>query len=194
MKRFWLFLILPLLFSQTLLAEETTKEAPKTAKTAPQEAVRTGPKIERQDALTAEVGQILRCPVCQGMPIAESPSQMAQDMMVLVREMVQEGKNKEEIISYFEERYGEWVLLAPKAYGINLGLWIFPLLFIVLGGLLVWTYKGREKAPLSDGPDTESKDTPEADAKDINKAEEAPPPTSEDEDEYLAALRLEVDE
>ena len=59
MKRFWLFLILPLLFSQTLLAEETTKEAPKTAKTAPQEAVRTGPKIERQDALTAEVGQIL---------------------------------------------------------------------------------------------------------------------------------------
>ena len=60
-----------------------------------------------EDPRAYEVGLLLRCPVCQGMPIADSPADMAQSMMARIREMSAEGQSKEEIIAYFTERYGD---------------------------------------------------------------------------------------
>src|SRR3954470_5152771 len=65
------------------------------------------------------IGRGLRCPVCQGMPISESPSDMAQAMMKRVREMVAEGQSESDIKAYFVSRYGEWVLLEPTHQGVN---------------------------------------------------------------------------
>jgi cytochrome c-type biogenesis protein CcmH len=90
------------------------------------------------------LGHQLRCPVCRGVPIAESPAQLATEMMQIVREQVAAGKNDEEIVNYFVERYGEWVLLKPKAEGVNLLIWILPLLFLFGGGGLIF-YRFKEK-------------------------------------------------
>ena len=116
---------------------------------APEDVVQ--PEIETTNSPAFQIGLGLRCPVCQGMPIAESPSQMAQDMMVKVREMVADGKSKAEIYDYFAERYGEWVLLEPKAKGFNLGLWILPVLALLLGGFLVWRFVSKSSR-LPDAP------------------------------------------
>jgi cytochrome c-type biogenesis protein CcmH len=72
------------------------------------------------------VGKAIRCPVCQGMPIAESPSPMAQDMMQQVRRMLAAGKTPEEVKQYYVERYGEWVLLRPVPQGFGWVVWLAP--------------------------------------------------------------------
>ncbi|MFQ5961672.1 MAG: cytochrome c-type biogenesis protein CcmH [Candidatus Methylomirabilales bacterium] len=85
--------------------------------------------------LEEQVRQIsaeLRCPVCQGLSVADSPSGMANQMRDLIRERLQAGESPEAIKAYFVERYGEWILLAPKREGFNLLIWVFP--FLGLGG------------------------------------------------------------
>lgn len=91
------------------------------------------------------IGRQLRCPVCRGVPIAESPAALAQQMMGIVREQVQSGKSDAEILQYFEERYGEWVLLDPKPHGINLAVWVLPVLGLGSGVLFIMTLGRRRR-------------------------------------------------
>lgn len=88
---------------------------------------------EDTEARTYRLGQQLRCPVCRGVSIADSPSALAVQMVEVVRNQVKEGKSDQEILKYFEERYGEWALLKPKPQGMNLMIWILPIL-MVFGG------------------------------------------------------------
>lgn len=90
------------------------------------------------DARTAVVASTLRCPVCQGESIQDSPSELAQEMRALVREQLREGKTPAEIKAYFVGRYGEWILLEPSLTGLNVLLYAFPVL-LVIGGLLLVT-------------------------------------------------------
>lgn len=92
------------------------------------------------------LGSQLRCPVCRGVPISESPSTLAIEMMTLVRTQVQEGKSDEEILKYFETRYGEWVLLEPKPEGMNLMVWILPILVFLGGGAFIFVVAKRRKS------------------------------------------------
>ena len=75
-----------------------------------------------------------------------------------IRLLLQEGKSEEEILQFFKERYGEWILRNPEKSGFNLILWFLPGVVIVLAALLLFFHlkKGRppeKKAaaePLSD--------------------------------------------
>ncbi len=96
------------------------------------------------EARAQRLGSQLRCPVCRGVPIAASPSDLAQEMMGIVRQQIASGKSDEEILRYFEERYGEWALLSPKPEGANLLVWILPILFLVGGaGFIILHLKRR---------------------------------------------------
>ena len=44
------------------------------------------------EARTSAVAAQLRCPVCQGLSIQDSPSELAQSMRVLVRDQFVQGK------------------------------------------------------------------------------------------------------
>ncbi|MBL8960815.1 MAG: cytochrome c-type biogenesis protein CcmH [Gemmatimonadetes bacterium] len=89
---------------------------------------------------TREVASELRCPVCQGLSIADSPSDLALEMKGLVREQLAAGKSPEEIRAYFIGKYGEWVLLEPKAEGLNLLVYLLPVALVIGGGLFVVRY------------------------------------------------------
>ncbi|MDP2272109.1 MAG: cytochrome c-type biogenesis protein CcmH [Archangium sp.] len=95
------------------------------------------------------VGKKLRCAVCQGVSIADSPASMARAQLDKVRELVAEGKNDQEIFDYFVERYGEWALMEPKKSGITLGLWLAPVLVLVLGVLLIISSTKKPAAPVA---------------------------------------------
>jgi len=86
------------------------------------------------EARTTAVASTLRCPVCQGESIQDSPADLARDMRALVREQLRAGRTPEEVKAYFVGRYGEWILLEPKMTGLNILLYAFPVL-LVLGGL-----------------------------------------------------------
>ena len=94
------------------------------------------------------IGLLLRCPVCQGMPISDSPADMAQSMMAKVRTMHSEGKSEEEILKYFTDRYGDWVLLKPKASGFNWLVWGLPPVVLLLG-LGAALLRGRSRESVS---------------------------------------------
>jgi cytochrome c-type biogenesis protein CcmH len=90
---------------------------------------------DRTRALAAE----LRCVVCQNLSVADSPSEMAQQMRAIVREQLQAGKTPEEVRNFFVSKYGEWVLLKPRTTGISLLLWILPYLALAAGLMIaVW--------------------------------------------------------
>lgn len=78
----------------------------------------------------------LRCPVCQGESIQDSPSELAQQMRAVVRERLRAGESPEEIKAYFASRYGEWILLEPKMTGLNIVLYVLPVV-LVIGGLIL---------------------------------------------------------
>src|SRR5215471_4889472 len=99
---------------------------------APQQAG-SSPLAPELEARVQKLGKQLRCAVCQGLSIADSPASMARAQLDKVRELVAAGKSDDEIYSYFVERYGEWVLLQPRAAGINWLVWLGPALLIIGG-------------------------------------------------------------
>lgn len=90
------------------------------------------------DARAKTVSSRLRCPVCQGESIQDSPAELSAQMRTLVREQIVKGKTDAEIFDYFVQKYGQWILLEPKAEGINLIVYWVPVLFLLAGGLGLW--------------------------------------------------------
>ena len=88
------------------------------------------PDLEEQ---TRAIATELRCVVCQNLSVADSPSEMAQQMRAVVREQLQAGKTPEQVKEFFVSKYGEWVLLKPKTTGFSALLWILPYVVLVLG-------------------------------------------------------------
>lgn len=95
----------------------------------------------------ADISVKLRCPVCQGVAIADSPSSMATNMRSQVRELVSKGYSEEQILSYFERSYGEFVRLEPPAQGLNVMLWVLPGVVLVGGGLIIFMMARRPAGP-----------------------------------------------
>jgi len=89
------------------------------------------------EARTTAVASALRCPVCQGESIQDSPAQLAQDMRAVVRDQLRAGKTPDEIRAYFVSKYGEWILLEPAMRGLNILLYAFPVILVVGGLALV---------------------------------------------------------
>lgn len=88
---------------------------------------------QRSDAVAAS----LRCPFCEGVSIAESTSQVARDLHVIIREEVDAGASDSEIRDQFVARYGEWVLLTPPISGTGVALWALPVVGLAIGVAVV---------------------------------------------------------
>lgn len=114
-------------------------------------AVARDPALEsRATRLASE----LRCPVCQGLSIQDSPSPLALQMKDLIRTQVGQGYTDAQVRDYFVSKYGEWVLLEPRASGFNLLVYVLPAAALLAGfGLLAvavrrWTQPaGEDPAP-----------------------------------------------
>ena len=84
----------------------------------------------------------LRCPVCQGESIEDSPSDLARQMRAVVRERLRSGETPDQVKAYFASKYGEWILLEPTMTGLNILLYVIPVLLVV-GGLALVTFLVR---------------------------------------------------
>ena len=86
---------------------------------------------DRGDALAAE----LRCPDCQGLSVADSPTASAQEIRRQIDELIASGASDDEVRAHFVARYGEWIRLAPSAGAV----WLIPFLVVAAGGVLLGT-------------------------------------------------------
>ena len=111
------------------------------------------PATNVDDARVYEVGSQLRCVVCQNLSVADSPSEMAHQMRVIVRDRLAAGDSPEQVIQYFVDKYGEWILLKPRRQGFNWLLWLAPSIAVAIGlgifALVVrrWTRRRARAAP-----------------------------------------------
>lgn len=90
------------------------------------------------------IGSRVKCPVCQGVAIADSPSETARAMMDVVEERIADGWSDDQIIVYFSERYTDSIVIDPPFSGNTLLVWLLPGLAVVAGVFMIFT---RRKAP-----------------------------------------------
>ena len=95
------------------------------------------PAVPVDDAAVYAVASELRCVVCQNLSVADSPSEMAAQMRAVVRERLAKGEPPAEVIEYFVDKYGEWILLAPRRHGFNWLVWLLPPFAILVGIVVV---------------------------------------------------------
>ena len=87
----------------------------------------------------------LRCLVCQGQSVADSNSDFASTIKLVVKDQVEEGKTKEEIYDFLISKYGEWIVYQPPLNKNNLLLWFLPYLVLALGGFIIFLILRKSK-------------------------------------------------
>ena len=112
---------------------------------------------------TEEVALLMRCPVCQGLSIGDSPTLLAQAMKSEVGALLAEGYSEEQVMLYFEQSYGEFIRLAPKARGFNLLVWLAPVAALALGAWFVFA-RARSPKPAVEEARQAEVDDPEIEA------------------------------
>jgi cytochrome c-type biogenesis protein CcmH len=97
------------------------------------------------EARTLAVASELRCPVCQNLSVADSPSRLAQQMRATIQGQLRSGWSPDQVRDYFVARYGEWILLEPRASGLGLLPWVAPPAALAVGALAVGVLLRRRR-------------------------------------------------
>jgi cytochrome c-type biogenesis protein CcmH len=105
------------------------------------------PAIHVDQREVYEIATRLRCVVCQNLSVADSPSEMASQMRAIVRERLAAGERPEQVIQYFVDRYGDWILLEPRRRGFTLLVWVAPVVAVGAGLLVVGVLVTRWSRP-----------------------------------------------
>lgn len=96
-----------------------------------------------------DVAKELRCPTCTGLSVLESDAAFSVQIKDIVKEQVEAGKSKEEILKYFTARFGPWILRSPPVSGFNIWAWAVPVGLLVLGPPLIWFFIWRKRRVVS---------------------------------------------
>jgi cytochrome c-type biogenesis protein CcmH/NrfF len=131
---------------------------PATVVGAPHGAPLVGAALE---ARAAEVSALLRCPVCQGLSVKDSPATMAQMMKAQVKDLLAAGYDQDQVLAYFERSYGEFVRLQPPLRGVNWLVWMGPGLGLLVGaGLVAFVLRQQRRAAGAADPSPSAAELP----------------------------------
>jgi cytochrome c-type biogenesis protein CcmH len=110
------------------------------------------------EARARQISTELRCLVCQNQSIDISDADLARDLRIIVRERLTAGDTDREVIDFVVARYGEFVLLKPRFSVGNAILWISPVAFLLIGGIVMLAYnrrRSKRQAPAALSPEEE---------------------------------------
>ena len=108
--------------------------------------VAAAPRPTTPEERAARIAAELRCPVCQGLSVADSPSDTAREMRSVIEQRIAEGRTDDQIRDEFRRSYGDWVFLSPPLLDPRGAVWLAPLAAILAGALLVFTRLRTEAA------------------------------------------------
>ena len=160
MKRSSFLLALALTLGSGAEAQQTLPQAPDPLDIIgkPNGAPISGAALDEK---ARQVGALLRCPVCQGLSVADSPATMAVEMRVQVKELLAKGYDADQTLTYFEKSYGEFVRLQPPLRGVNWLVWLAPVLGLLGGGLVVWRVMAARSAEPAATPSVDPEALPD---------------------------------
>ena len=96
-------------------------------------------------ALVRDIENNLIAPCCWVQPISEHPSEISDLMRAEVRQMVEQGKSRKEILDYYVAKYGERILASPRAGGINTLAYVAPIAALILGVWSLFLFGGKRR-------------------------------------------------
>ena len=113
------------------------------------------PSKQTLDQRVHDVASQLKCLVCQGESVADSPATLSLQMRSVIRQQLQSGKSEQEVIQYFVSRYGDRILLSPPWQGLTLLTWLVPIALMIGGVLLLFVVlrswqSNSDKQPIED--------------------------------------------
>ncbi|OUV60345.1 MAG: hypothetical protein CBC88_02610 [Candidatus Pelagibacter sp. TMED128] len=97
--------------------------------------------IVNAESSSVEISSILknlRCLICQGQSVADSNSEFAQTIKLVVKDQIDKGRSEKEIYNFLIDKYGEWIVYKPPLNRVNFLLWIIPYLVLVAGGVIIF--------------------------------------------------------
>src|SRR5712691_6945272 len=97
----------------------------------------TAARTETLDQRVHDVASQLKCPVCQGESVADSPSTISEQMRGVIRQQLQSGQSEQQIIQYFIDRYGQQIAWSPPWQGFTLLAWLVPIVLLLGGAALL---------------------------------------------------------
>ena len=102
-------------------------------------------KSDEVTKLHIEIYKNLRCLVWQGQSIADSNSEFAQNVKLVVKDKINEGKSKKEIYEFLISKYGEWIVYQPRFNRGNFLLWFLPYLILIFGAIIIYALIKKRK-------------------------------------------------
>ena len=110
------------------------------------------------DQRVFEIARQLRCPVCVSESVADSNARVSIEMREVIQQQLEEGRSEAEILAFFQNRYGDWILLEPPRRGVHLVVWLLPVIAVVLAAVGLGMYVRRWLAAGRATPDVDDAD------------------------------------
>ena len=82
----------------------------------------------------------LMCPICDGLTLEQSQANVAVEMREEIKKMVIKGMSDQDIKDFYVEKYGLYILADPPKKGFDALVFIGPLLFGLLGLIILYKY------------------------------------------------------
>ena len=99
--------------------------------------------------LFLDLTQELRCPMCQNQNIADSDAMIATDLRRKVYQLLQQGYNRQEVVDYMKDRYGDFVSYQPPVTAVTMWLWLLPVMFVFLAAIYLVVNRKRKPSQIS---------------------------------------------
>lgn len=107
-------------------------------------------QIPAPDEPTYRIAKQLNCPTCAGRNLADCPTETCAQWKAEIKAQLDAGKSAEEVLDYFQARFGPTVLQEPPKTGVTAPLWAAPvgaaLVFLVAAAVVMWR-TSRRNAP-----------------------------------------------
>lgn len=87
----------------------------------------------KKEARFKQLGEELRCLVCQNQTIADSNAGLALDLRKELYDLIQRDASDEEIKNFMVSRYGDFVLYNPPVKTSTYLLWFGPFVLVIIG-------------------------------------------------------------
>ncbi len=81
----------------------------------------------------------MRCLVCQNESLAGSNAELAVDLRNEIYDMMKAGQNKDQIIEFMVDRYGDFVLYSPPIKPSTYPIWFGPVILFFIGAIFLIT-------------------------------------------------------
>ena len=93
---------------------------------------------ENLEIRARDISKNIRCLVCQNQSIDDSNSELADDLRIIIRKQLSEGKSNDEILDFLVSKYGEFILMKPKLNINTFLLWSSPIWASIFGLIIIF--------------------------------------------------------